>query len=215
MEKMYVNEIVSAVNGELLSGFDGTVITSVATNSKELSKGALFVPIKGEKFNGHDFIDGAFEAGAVATLTAEHDVVTSDRVYIKVKDTQVALQQLAAYYRQKFNIPVVGITGSVGKTSTKEMIASVLSAKFNVHKTQGNLNGQLGLPLTIFGLESEHEVAVVEMGISELGEMDILAQIAMPSHSVMSLLETVTDFLSLFRISSTVLRQRLPMRRSS
>lgn len=186
MEKMYVNEIVSAVNGELLSGFDGTVVTSVATNSKELSNGALFVPIKGEKFNGHDFIDSAFEAGAVATLTAEHDVVTSDRVYIKVKDTQVALQQLAAYYRQKFNIPVVGITGSVGKTSTKEMIASVLSAKFNVHKTQGNLNGQLGLPLTIFGLEAEHEVAVVEMGISELGEMDILAQIAMPSHSVMT-----------------------------
>ncbi len=186
MEKVPVSEIVSAVNGILLSGSGDMMVDSVSTNSKELKKGALFVPIKGDKFNGHDFIESAFEAGAVATLTAEHDAINSNRAYIKVSDTKVALQRLAAYYRSKFDVPIVGITGSVGKTSTKEMIASVLSSKFKVHKTSGNLNGQLGLPLTILGLESQHEVAVVEMGISEFDEMDVLSQIAQPSHAVMT-----------------------------
>lgn len=186
MIKLYINEILSAVNGTLLCGSDDHFIDSVSTNSNELKKGALFVPIKGETFDGHDFIDNAFGAGAVATLTSEHNVMDSSHVYIKVEDTKIALQQLAAYYRQKFNIPIVGITGSVGKTSTKEMIASVLSAKFNVHKTTGNLNGQIGLPLTILGLEPEHDVAVVEMGISEFDEMKKLSLIAQPSHAVIT-----------------------------
>ena len=159
MKKLYINEILYAVNGELLSGFDGTLIDSVSINSREIKNGALFVPIKGENVDGHKFIEEAFAAGAVATLTSEHNSTESDKIYIKVKDTKIALQQLAAYYRRKFKIPVVGITGSVGKTSTKEMIFSVLSAKFNVHKTAGNLNGQIGLPLTIFGLEPYHDVA--------------------------------------------------------
>lgn len=186
MKKLYINEILSAINGELLSGFDGTIFDSVSINSRELKNGALFVPIKGENVDGHKFIENAFAAGAVATLTSAHDSVKSDKIYIKVKDTKVALQQLAAYYRRKFNIPVVGITGSVGKTSTKEMISSVLSAKFNVHKTAGNLNGQIGLPLTIFGLEPCHDVAVVEMGISEFNEMETLSKIAAPTCAVMT-----------------------------
>lgn len=186
MEKLYVNEILMAVNGVLLSGSDDVAVNSVCINSKELKNDALFVPIKGENFDGHDFIASAFEAGAVATLTSRDIVVNSDKVCIKVEDTKIALQRLAAYYRQKFKIPVVGVTGSVGKTSTKEMIASVLSAKFNVHKTVGNLNGQIGLPLTIFGLESRHDVAVVEMGISEFDEMESLAKVAMPNYAVMT-----------------------------
>ena len=186
MKKLYINEILSAINGELLSGFDGALIDSVSINSREVKNGALFVPIKGENVDGHKFIENAFAAGAVATLTSAHDSVESDKIYIKVKDTKVALQQLAAYYRRKFNIPVVGITGSVGKTSTKEMISSALSAKFNVHKTAGNLNGQIGLPLTIFGLEPCHDVAVVEMGISEFNEMETLSKIAAPTCAVMT-----------------------------
>lgn len=186
MKKLYINEILSAINGELLSGFDGTFIDSVCINSREVKHGALFVPIKGENVDGHKFIENAFAAGAVATLTSEHNSVESDKIYIKVKDTKVALQQLSAYYRRKFNIPIVGVTGSVGKTSTKEMISSVLSAKFKVHKTAGNLNGQIGLPLTIFGLEPCHDVAVVEMGISEFDEMETLSQIAAPTCAVMT-----------------------------
>ena len=186
MKKLYINEILYAVNGELLSGFDGTLIDSVSINSREIKNGALFVPIKGENVDGHKFIEEAFAAGAVATLTSEHNSTESDKIYIKVKDTKIALQQLAAYYRRKFKIPVVGITGSVGKTSTKEMIFSVLSAKFNVHKTAGNLNGQIGLPLTIFGIEPCHDVAVVEMGISEFDEMATLSETAAPTCAVMT-----------------------------
>ena len=116
MKKLYINEILYAVNGELLSGFDRTLIDSVSINSREIKNGALFVPIKGENVDGHKFIEEAFAAGAVATLTSEHNSTESDKIYIKVKDTKIALQQLAAYYRRKFKIPVVGITGSVGKT---------------------------------------------------------------------------------------------------
>lgn len=186
MKKLHINEILSAVNGELLSGLDEILVDSVSINSKKIKNGALFVPIKGENVDGHKFIEEAFAAGAAATLTSEHNFVESDKIYIKVKDTKIALQQLAAYYRRKFDIPVAGITGSVGKTSTKEMISSVLSAKFNVHKTAGNLNGQIGLPLTIFGIEPCHDVAVVEMGISEFDEMDTLSEIAVPTCAVMT-----------------------------
>lgn len=188
MDKLSIREIIAAVDGKLLSGRDDITVDSVSTNTRELSPGALFIPIKGDKFNGHDFIENAFEAGALATLTAEHDNIGLDqnRTYIKVRETRVALQRLAAYYRSKFDIPVVGVTGSVGKTSTKEMIASVLSEKFKVHKTSGNLNGQIGLPLTLLGLEAGHEVAVVEMGISEFNEMEALAEMARPSHAVLT-----------------------------
>ena len=188
MDKLSIREIIAAVDGKLLSGRDDITVDSVSTNTRELSPGALFIPIKGDKFNGHDFIENAFEAGALATLTAEHDNIGLDqnKIYIKVHDTRVALQRLAAYYRSKFDIPVVGVTGSVGKTSTKEMIASVLSEKFKVHKTSGNLNGQIGLPLTLLGIEAGHEVAVVEMGISEFNEMEALAEMARPSHAVLT-----------------------------
>lgn len=192
MEKLSINEVLTAVDGELVCGSAEVLVDSVSTNSKEIRNGALFVPIKGEKFDGHAFIGEAFAAGAAATLTSECEVnfmpaeCDKNKVHIKVKDTKVALQRLAAYYRRKFDIPVIGITGSVGKTSTKEMIVNVLAARFNVHKTTGNLNGQLGLPLTMFGLERSHEVAVVEMGISEFGEMERLLAIAKPTCAVIT-----------------------------
>lgn len=191
MEKLSISEVLTAVDGELICGSAEVAVNSVSTNSKEIRNGALFVPIKGEKFDGHAFIGEAFAAGAVATLISEQNAGTvavgdKNKVHIKVADTKVALKRLAAYYRQKFDIPVIGITGSVGKTSTKEMIASVLAARFNVHKTTGNLNGQIGLPLTMFGLERSHDVAVVEMGISEFGEMERLLTIAKPTCAVIT-----------------------------
>lgn len=192
MEKLSINEVLVAVDGELLCGSAEVLVDSVSTNSKEIRNGALFVPIKGENFDGHAFIWEAFAAGAVATLISECEVdcmpegCDKNKIHIKVKDTKVALQQLATYYRQKFDIPVIGITGSVGKTLTKEMIASVLAARFNVHKTNGNLNGQIGLPLTMFGLKRSHEVAVVEMGISEFNEMETLLAIAKPTCAVIT-----------------------------
>ena len=106
--------------------------------------------------------------------------------YIKVSSSDDALKKIAAFYRQNLNIKVVGITGSVGKTSTKEMIASVVSQKYNVHKTVGNFNNEIGLPLTILGIRNEHEVAIVEMGISDFNEMHILSEIANPDIGVIT-----------------------------
>lgn len=187
MEALSVKEIVKAVGGLLLSGDDTVRVTSVSTNSRELEEGALFVPIIGERVDGHKFIKGAIETGAKAVFTAyEPEDMMEGCAYIKVENTLEALQSLAGYYRNMFDIPVIGITGSVGKTTTKEMIAAVLATGFQVVKTQGNMNSQVGLALTMFRIEKNHEVAVVEMGMSEPGEMEKLAAIARPTISVVT-----------------------------
>ena len=141
--------------------------------------------MKGAKFNGHDFIPQVMEGGALLTLT-EKDEAAEGYPYIKVKRTDIAIQRIAEFYRVELGIPVVGITGSVGKTSTKEMIAAVLSQKYNVLKTAGNFNNNLGLPLTIFRITEEHEIAVLEMGISHFGEMTDLARTARPNTMVIT-----------------------------
>lgn len=188
---LYVEEILNATNGKILSNNrENTLkaeIKSISINSKEIKDNALFVPLHGEKINSHEFIDHAFKNGAVATLTDE-DIqdLNEEKIYIKVKDTKKALQDLALFYRNKFNVQIVGITGSVGKTSTKEMISLILSSKFNVHKTSGNLNGQIGLPLTIFELQPFHDLSVIEMGISEFSEMEKLADIVKPKFAIMT-----------------------------
>ena len=188
---LQIEEILKATNGELLNrdadSFLKTEINSITINSREVKTNALFIPLHGEKINSHQFIDNAFENGAKATLTDEKiEKLNKDKIYIKVKDTKKALQDLAEFYRRKFEIKMVGITGSVGKTSTKEMVSLVLSSKFNVHKTSGNLNGQIGLPLTIFGLQQFNDLAVVEMGISEFSEMEKLADIVNPDFAIIT-----------------------------
>lgn len=186
MEKLLINDVLAAVNGRLISG-NCTEISSVSTNSRETSPGALFVPIRGEKFDAHDFILNAFENGAVASFVDTVPTSLNPKLtYILVDDTLVALQQLAQFYRRKFNIPVIGVTGSTGKTSTKEMIATVLSSKFPVLKTAGNFNSKIGVPLTILGIESHHGAAVIEMGMSEFGEMSRLSCIVRPDIAVIS-----------------------------
>lgn len=186
MEKLSVKEIVGAVNGTILCGDENTIISDVITNSKEITKGNLFIPIKGARFDAHDFIKSAFENGAYATFTERDEFNAGLGVYIRVKNTRDAFQHLAAYYRSKFNIPIIGVTGSVGKTSTKEMIASALFKYGNIMKTKGNLNSQIGVPMTIFQLNKNHNAAVVEMGMSEPGEMDRISFVVKPNRAVIT-----------------------------
>lgn len=186
MKELSIKEITEAVEGKLLCGEESLIITSVSTNSNSIQPSALFVPIVGEKVDAHDYIESAFSHGATACFTSRHEIMDGSKVYIKVEDTIRALQKLATYYRSKFSLPVVGITGSVGKTTTKEMIAAALSTKYNVLKTEGNMNSQVGLPLMMFRIDSSHEIAVIEMGMSEVGEMAKLTPIAKPEVAVMT-----------------------------
>lgn len=157
----------------------------IVTDSRQVKTGFVFVALSGERVDGHDYIPQVFAAGALAVI-CEREPEQADGVCLVVESTRAALKKLAALYLDELAIPVVGITGSVGKTSTKEMIASVLAQKYRVHKTAGNFNNEIGLPLTVFGLREEHEVAVLEMGISDFGEMSRLAAVARPKVSVIT-----------------------------
>ncbi len=186
MEALSVKEIAEAVGGVILCGDENAWITSVGTNSKNMEANSLFVPIAGERVDAHDFIEDAFLNGAAACFTSRQKVKNQDKAYIGVENTLKALQALGAFYRSRFNIPVIGITGSVGKTTTKEMVAAALGTKYNVLKTDGNMNSQVGLPLMMLRMDSRHEIAVIEMGISEEGEMAKLADIAKPEAAIMT-----------------------------
>lgn len=160
-------------------------VKGIVTDSRKVEEGFLFVPIKGARVDAHDFIDGVMEKGALCTLT-ERELGEKSFPYIKVNSSLQAVKDIAEFYLKQLSIPVVGITGSVGKTSTKEMIAAVLEEKYNVLKTKGNFNNELGVPLTVFGLRPDHEIAVLEMGISDFGEMHRLAKIARPDTCVIT-----------------------------
>ena len=160
-------------------------VAGVVIDSRKVEKDYLFVAIDGENVNAHKFIPDTIEKGAMCVVSHE-DLGETDYPYILVESTGQALLDIAKLYRDSFDVKVVGITGSVGKTSTKEMIASVLSQKYNVLKTEGNFNNGIGLPLTIFNLTEEHEVAVLEMGIDHFGEMHELASISQPDICVIT-----------------------------
>ena len=159
-------------------------ISSIYIDSRKIEKDALFIPIAGERVDGHDFIPQVFEKGALCTLSEKK--LTGDVPYILVESSLQALKDIAAFYLRGLNIPVVGITGSVGKTSTKEMVAAVLGQKFCTLKTEGNYNNEIGLPLTVFQLREQHQAAVLEMGISDFGEMSRLTRIARPDIAVIT-----------------------------
>lgn len=152
--------------------------TDISIDTRTLCGDALYVPIKGDRFDGHDFIDAARKAGALCTLT---DRPLKTEPYILVTDTTRALQDIAAYYRTKFDIPVIGVTGSVGKTSVKEMLAAVLGKHMCVMKTHGNLNNQTGVPLTVFTMMPQHEAAIIEMGTNHFGEIERISRVAQPT----------------------------------
>ena len=187
MKNMTLENIAKACGGELvLHGVDEKKeISGAVLDSRLVKKNYLFFATKGERADGHDFIGKAFELGAAAAVCERIPKGVKGN-FIIVQDTFVALKQIAKFYRTQLNIKVVGITGSVGKTSTKEFIASVLAEKYNVLKTEGNFNNEVGLPLTVLKLRDEHEVAVLEMGISDFGEMTRLSMIAQPDVCVIT-----------------------------
>ena len=174
MEPMTLGEVLQAVGGTLLTPAEDldAVITGVDTDSRDIHPGALFIPLVGERFDGHSFINAALEDGAAGCLTArERESYQPGKFYIKVEDTLRAFWDLARAYRQRFDIPVVAITGSVGKTTTKDMVAAVLGTRYRVLKTEGNFNNTVGLPLTVLRLSREDQVCVLEMGMSKKGEI--------------------------------------------
>ena len=160
-------------------------ITAVSTDSRKIEEGCLYVPIVGARADGHSFIPQVMEKKALVTLS-EKDLGDTKYPWIQIESSLQAVKDLAEEYLKILHIPVVGISGSVGKTSTKEMIAAVLSVKFRILKTLGNFNNELGLPLTVFRLRDEDEIAVLEMGISDFGEMTRLARIARPKVEVIT-----------------------------
>lgn len=187
MKKMTCREIAGVCGGR----FYGTkeegerTIAGIERNSKEIKKDWVFAAIVGEKVDGHSFIPQVFEQGAACAIS-EKLLENPGGPYILVESTLQALKDIGAYYRSLLDAKIVGITGSAGKTSTKEMIASVLSVKYNTQKTQGNLNNEIGVPLTLFTIGEEHEAGVVEMGISDFGEMHRLGKMAKPDVMVIT-----------------------------
>lgn len=178
--------------GELLSGKTNTALYDFVKDTRELHKGDVYVGLRGERFQGSKLWKEALDLGAIGVLIENIEITEEDlkkyqdKVILKVEDTTKALQELAAYKRQQFEIPVIAVTGSVGKTSTKDMIASVLKQKYNVHKTSGNYNNHIGLPLTILGLKENDEVLITEMGMNHFGEISLLTNIAKPTVAVIT-----------------------------
>ncbi len=160
-------------------------VAAVTTDSRQAAEGCLFVAVKGERVDGHSFIPSVFEKGALCVIS-EQELANPGGPWILVESSLQAIKDMAEFYRQQLDLRVVGITGSVGKTSTKEVIASVLAEKYSVMKTLGNFNNELGLPLTVFRMREEHQVAVLEMGISDFGEMHRLSKIARPDVCVIT-----------------------------
>ena len=208
MNYLTIESIVKATGGRYHGPAENLKksVTGTIQDSRKIEKDWLFLAAKGEKTDGHRFIPDVYEKGALAVMCeraltdedAPEEKSIDEFSYIVVSDTFAALRKLAAWYRKQLNVKVVGITGSVGKTSTKEMIAATLGAGFKVLKTEGNFNNAIGLPLTIMRLRDEDEVAVLEMGISDFGEMSLLASMARPDISVITNigqchLETLTD----------------------
>ena len=187
LEQMTLENIAKACGGTYVGddALRGSEITGAVIDSRQVEPGYLYIPIRGERVDGHRFIPDVFEKGALAVLS-EEPLENPAGPYIQVASSEQALKDIAEFYRSTLSIKIIGITGSVGKTSTKEMISAVLSQKYNVLKTEGNFNNEIGLPLTILRIRREHEVAVVEMGISEFGEMHRIAKVAKPDICVMT-----------------------------
>lgn len=199
-------QIREAVQGVLFGGED-TVITDISTDSRSIPAGAWFVPLKGERFDGHDYIDMALDKGAAGCFCAKlPHKVRDDKAYILVEDTKRALRDLAAWYRGQFDIPIVQITGSMGKTTYKELLSGILSQRYRTLKTPGNLNGDIGAPLTLLSLTAEHRAAVIETGMDEFGQIRYLGQAIRPDVAVITIVDDV--HLSHFGSREDILRAK-------
>ena len=179
-------EICAAVGGTLLQD-SGAPVTGVTTDSRAVQPGQLFIPLVGERFDGHAYISKALDGGAAGCLTAAApETLLPGTLYIQVADTRLALKALASWYRNKFDLPVVQVTGSAGKTTTKEMIASVLSRHFLTLKTEANYNNEIGTPQTLLRLMPEHQAAVIETGMDHFGQIRYLGEMVRPTVAVIT-----------------------------
>lgn len=212
MKHFTLAEIALACDGQYVGSDElkNTAVSSIERDSRNIKENSLFLAIKGNRVDGHDFIAKCYESGAICAL-CEQPPQNPTKPYILVDDTLKAVKKIAKAYRELFDIPIVGISGSVGKTSTKEMIASVLSSKYKVHKTSGNLNNELGVPLTLFGMDDSTEVAVIEMGISDFGEMSRISEMVQPTIEVITIigechLENLGDRDGVFRAKTEMFK---------
>lgn len=180
--KLKLKDIAEYCGGKLF-GNGEVEVTGFFTDSRQAKKGGMFIPIKGERVDGHKFIPNCFEAGCEATFS---EMELEGGNYVLVEDSRLAFQRAAAAYRAGFNIPVIGITGSVGKTTTKEFVSLALESQLNVLKTAGNANSQVGLPITVFRIEPEHDCAVLELGMSMPGEMERISAAAKVNLAIMT-----------------------------
>ncbi len=180
MENITIRDIVNITGGRLLCGDENKVIKEFSIDSRTGNEDSIFVPIIGERVDGHRFIEGALTTNG-ATFTQEHDEAEGEKPWIRVEDTLEAMQQVGTYYRNQMNLPVVAVTGSVGKTTTREMIASALGANLQVFQTLGNQNSQIGVPLTLSHITKEDQVAVLEIGMSERGQIEKLTTMIRPN----------------------------------
>lgn len=183
---MTLKQVAAACGGTFCGPNDELLITDVVTDSRKISEGSVFVALKGEKFDGHNFVKQSYDLGAICCVVNSDFENTQGLSVIMVEDTYAALRDIASYYRTRFSLPSVAITGSVGKTSTKDMVAEVLNQHYKVLKTDGNFNNEIGLPLTAFRLSQKDEIAVFEMGMSAFGEISRLSKIALPETAIIT-----------------------------
>ncbi|MFH1449359.1 MAG: UDP-N-acetylmuramoyl-tripeptide--D-alanyl-D-alanine ligase [bacterium] len=187
MKPISVKEIIQITKGELKFGKEDLQVHDISTDSKAIKKGSLFLAIKGKHFDGHDFIQEAFLKGAAGAIISENiESFDCKKVVIKVDQTVKALGRIALYNRKRYLNTLVGITGSNGKTTTKEMVASILGKKFKVCKSEKSYNNEIGVPLTLLKVSPLHQVIVLEMGMSNLGEIENLAQISEPNIGIIT-----------------------------
>ncbi len=187
MAEFRISEVCIATNGTIVGNVQQEMFTGISTDTRTIKQGDLFIPLVGDNFDGHDFIDKAIQNGAAGIIFNRKELYIPEHITaIAVADTLLALQDLARFHRQRFTIPVVAITGSNGKTTTKDMAAAVLSNQYQVLKTNANYNNEIGLPLTLLQLTKQHEVAIVEMGMRGRGQISQLANIALPTIGIIT-----------------------------
>lgn len=212
METLTIKEIKNCTKGKLIiKGLD-SLIKKIVIDNREVIDNSLFIPIIGETHDGHEFMEQAYMAGCRNFLIDENHTFNKKNInLIRVKDTTKAFGDIARYYRQKFKIKIVGITGSVGKTSTKDIISSVLSVKYKTLSTIGNLNNEIGIPKTLFNLDSSYEVGVLEMGMSYQGDIDYFTSIIKPDIAIisnigMSHIENFDDQIGIFKAKMEIVK---------
>ncbi|MDH7576412.1 MAG: UDP-N-acetylmuramoyl-tripeptide--D-alanyl-D-alanine ligase [Bacillota bacterium] len=186
MEPLRLTEVLYAVNGQLLKGNPETIITGVTTDSRNVAPGQLFFAFPGARVDGHSFVADALQSGAAGAVISKPILINTRHPLILVPDPYQALQNLAKYYRTLFQVPVIAVTGSTGKTTTKDLIAGVLATRLSVLKTEGNQNNEIGLPLTILRITRQHGAVVLEMAMRGRGEIGELCRISRPDVGVIT-----------------------------